>query len=52
VARYQAAVNAADQFSAARRERLYQAAEGIPALLWGALILGASSPSGSAFSSE
>src|SRR5215469_390173 len=40
VARYQVAVNAGDQLGAARRERLNQAAEGIPALLWAALIMG------------
>ena len=40
VARYQVAVNAADQLGAARRQRLNQAAEGIPGLLWAALIMG------------
>jgi hypothetical protein len=40
VARYQVAVDAADQLGAARRERLEQASDGIPPLLWGALILG------------
>jgi hypothetical protein len=40
VARYQVAVDAADQLGAARRERLNQAADGIPGLLWGALIMG------------
>lgn len=40
VARYQVAVNAADQLGAARRERLNQAADGIPGLLWTALIMG------------
>jgi hypothetical protein len=40
VARYQEAVSAADQLGAARRERLNQAGDGIPGLLWGALLLG------------
>jgi hypothetical protein len=40
VARYQVAVNAADQLGAARRQRLNQAADGIPGLLWTALIMG------------
>jgi hypothetical protein len=40
VARYQVAVNAGDQLGAARRERLNQAAEDIPALLWAALLMG------------
>jgi Protein of unknown function (DUF4239) len=40
VARYQAAVNAADELGTARRVRLSQSAEGIPALLWTALIAG------------
>jgi hypothetical protein len=40
VARYHVAVNAADQFGAARRERLEQSANGIPWLLWAALIMG------------
>jgi hypothetical protein len=39
-ARYQSAVDAADQLGAARRERLNQAAQGIPGLLWAALIMG------------
>jgi hypothetical protein len=40
VVRYQAAVEAADQLGAARRERLNQAAAGIPWLMWAALIMG------------
>jgi Protein of unknown function (DUF4239) len=40
VARYEVAVNAADQLGAARRQRLNQAAESIPALLWVTLIMG------------
>jgi hypothetical protein len=40
VARYQVALDAANQLGAARRERLEQSGEGIPPLLWGALILG------------
>ena len=40
VARYQVAVNAADQLGAARRQRLNQAADGIPGLLWAALVMG------------
>jgi uncharacterized membrane protein YgaE (UPF0421/DUF939 family) len=40
VARYHVAVDAGDQFGATRRQRLNQAAEGIPALLWAALIMG------------
>ncbi len=40
VARYQAAVDASNQLGAARRERLNQAADDIPSLLWAALILG------------
>ena len=40
VARYQVAVDAADQLGAARRERLEQAADGIPSPLWGALVMG------------
>ena len=40
VARYRVAVAAADQLGAARRERLEQSAEGIPALLWAALVTG------------
>jgi hypothetical protein len=40
VTRYQVAVNAADQLGAARRERITQAGDGIPALLWTALIMG------------
>jgi hypothetical protein len=42
VTRYQEAVTAADDLGAARRERLTQAADGIPPLLWAALILGGS----------
>ncbi|HUN37105.1 MAG TPA: hypothetical protein VMU95_34335 [Trebonia sp.] len=49
VARYQVAVDAADQLGAARRERLEQSADGIPALLWGALILGGAVTIGFAF---
>lgn len=40
VARYQPAVDASNQLGAARRERLNQAADDIPSLLWAALILG------------
>jgi hypothetical protein len=40
VARYQVEVNAADELGAARRERLNQAGDGIPSLLWAALIMG------------
>jgi hypothetical protein len=40
VAQYQIAVDAADQLGAARRERLAQSAEGVPPLLWVALIMG------------
>jgi hypothetical protein len=40
VARYQMGTRAADQLGAARRQRLNQAEEGIPALLWAALITG------------
>ena len=40
VARYQVAVNAADDLGAARRQRITQAGEGIPPLLWAALIMG------------
>jgi hypothetical protein len=49
VARYQAAVEAADQLGAARRERLNQAAEGIPWLMWAALIMGGTITVGFAF---
>jgi uncharacterized membrane protein len=40
VARYQEALQASAQLDDARRHRIGQAAEGIPALLWTALILG------------
>jgi len=40
VARYQVAVAAADQLGAARRERLEQSGEGVPPLLWLALLMG------------
>jgi hypothetical protein len=40
VARYHVAVDAANQLGAARRERLEQSANGIPWLLWAALITG------------
>jgi hypothetical protein len=40
VARYQVAVEAANQLGTTRRERLNQAAESIPALLWATLLLG------------
>ncbi len=40
VAQYQLAVDAADQLGAARRERLAQSTEGVPPLLWVALIMG------------
>ncbi len=40
VARYQEALQASAQLDDARRKRIGQAAEGIPALLWTALILG------------
>ena len=49
VAQYQIAVDAADQLGAARRERLEQSAEGIPPLLWAALILGGAMIIGFAF---
>jgi hypothetical protein len=39
-ARYQQALDAAAQLGDARRERIDQAAQGIPSLLWGALLLG------------
>jgi Protein of unknown function (DUF4239) len=41
VARYQEAIDAASQLGNTRRERIEQAAEGIPSLLWGALVIGA-----------
>jgi hypothetical protein len=41
VARYQEALEAANQLDDARRERIEQASDGIPSLLWAALILGA-----------
>ena len=40
MARYQVAVAAADQLGAARRERLEQSGEGVPPLLWLALLMG------------
>jgi hypothetical protein len=40
VARYQQALDAGSQLGDTRRERIEQAAEGIPALLWGALVIG------------
>ncbi|HUN37691.1 MAG TPA: hypothetical protein VMU95_37330 [Trebonia sp.] len=40
VARYQWALDATGQLGDARRERVDQSADGIPRLLWGALILG------------
>jgi hypothetical protein len=40
VVRYQTAVDASNQLGAARRERLTRAEDGIPSLLWAALILG------------
>jgi drug/metabolite transporter (DMT)-like permease len=40
VARYQAAVDASNALGSARRERLNQAADEIPPLLWAALVLG------------
>jgi hypothetical protein len=40
VARYQVALGAANDLGAARRQRLEQSAEGIPSLLWVALIMG------------
>jgi Protein of unknown function (DUF4239) len=49
VARYHAAVNAADELGTARQERLNQLAGSIPALLWAALILGALITIGFAF---
>jgi hypothetical protein len=39
--RYQQALDATAQLGNARRERVDQSSDGIPALLWGALILGA-----------
>jgi hypothetical protein len=41
VARYQEAIEAANQLDDARRERIEQSSEGVPSLLWAALILGA-----------
>jgi hypothetical protein len=41
VARYQEAIEAANQLDDARRERIDQASDGVPPLLWTALILGA-----------
>jgi Protein of unknown function (DUF4239) len=41
VTRYDQALDAAAQLGDARRQRIDQSSEGIPALLWGALILGA-----------
>jgi hypothetical protein len=49
VTRYQAAVDASNQLGAARRERLNQAADSIPPLLWAALILGGTITIGFAF---
>ena len=40
VARYQQALDSGSQLGNARRERIQQAAEGIPSLLWGALVIG------------
>ena len=40
VAQYHVAVDAVDQLGAARRERLAQSTEGVPPLLWIALIMG------------
>jgi hypothetical protein len=40
VARYQQAIDAAAQLDDARRERVEQSSEGIPSLLWAALIIG------------
>lgn len=40
VARYEQAIEAASQLDDARRERIEQSKEGIPTLLWAALVLG------------
>lgn len=49
VARYDEAVRAGDQVGSSRRQRLNQAADGIPALLWATLILGGAITVGFAF---
>jgi hypothetical protein len=49
-ARYAQALDAAAQLGNARRERLNQAADGIPVLLWAALLVGALVTVGFAFS--
>lgn len=49
-ARYAQGLDAAAQLGDARRERLNQAADGIPALLWAALLVGALVTVGFAFS--
>jgi hypothetical protein len=49
VARYQQALDAAAQLDNTRRERIEQSGEGIPGLLWAALVLGGIVTTGFAF---